>query len=186
VLVDKGTTAVRFQFQLYWSPTRKDRLPTRPRQSVEWSFSTPLRTHIHPRVTTADMPQPGLDPNGKYLYFLASTDDGPSRPHRLSSLDAPRPMRLRAVLARTASRPFPGKRRRKIKDEKQDDKKTSRRSPPTTRRRRQVQRQDESKPGDKDKNASKDDKTKRRTSRQVPSISTHRTACLSFSLSCRL
>jgi tricorn protease len=38
--------------------------------------------------TMSDALSPAFDPNGKYLYFLASTDDGPSRAGiDLSSLD---------------------------------------------------------------------------------------------------
>ena len=53
-------------------------------------FLYSMETHKSTQVTDgmSDASSPVFDPNGKYLYFLASTDDGPSQAGiDLSSLD---------------------------------------------------------------------------------------------------
>jgi tricorn protease len=74
----------------------------------------------------SDAGQPAFDLNGKYLYFLASTDDGPSHAGiDLSSLDrAQTTAAYVVVLAKDGASPIPPESDdEKIKDEKKDDKK---------------------------------------------------------------
>jgi tricorn protease len=90
-------------------------------------FLYSLETHKATQVTDgmSDASSPAFDLNGKYLYFLASTDDGPSRAGiDLSSLDrAQTNAAYVVVLAKDGVSPLPPESDdEKIKDEaKKDD-----------------------------------------------------------------
>jgi tricorn protease len=92
-------------------------------------FVYSLETRKSTQVTDgmSDASSPSFDPNGKYLYFLASTDDGPSKAGiDLSSLDrAQTTAAYVVVLAKDGASPLPPESDdEKIKDEaKKDDKK---------------------------------------------------------------
>ncbi|MGA3160955.1 MAG: PDZ domain-containing protein [Terracidiphilus sp.] len=93
-------------------------------------FLYSMETHKSTQVTDgmSDASSPVFDPNGKYLYFLASTDDGPSNAGiDLSSLDrAQTNATYVVVLAADGASPVPPQSDdEKIKDEtkKDDDKK---------------------------------------------------------------
>ena len=72
-----------------------------------------METHKFTQVTDgmSDASSPAFDLNGKYLYFLASTDDGPSRAGiDLSSLDrAQTSAPYVVVLAKDGASPSPRK-----------------------------------------------------------------------------
>ena len=85
-------------------------------------FVYSIETHKFTQVTDgmSDAFSPAFDPNGKYLYFLASTDDGPSSAGiDLSSLDrAQTTAAYVVVLAKYGSSPVPPESDdEKIKDE---------------------------------------------------------------------
>jgi tricorn protease len=90
-------------------------------------FLYSMETHKSTQVTDgmSDASSPVFDPNGKYLYFLASTDDGPSKAGiDLSSLDrAQTNAAYVVVLAADGASPLPPQSDdEKIKDEaKKDD-----------------------------------------------------------------
>ncbi len=92
-------------------------------------FLYSLETHKSTQVTDgmSDATSPAFDLNGKYLYFLASTDDGPSKAGiDLSSLDrAQTSAAYVVVLSKDGASPVPPESDdEKIKDEtKKDDKK---------------------------------------------------------------
>ncbi len=96
-------------------------------------FLYSMDTHKFTQVTDgmSDASSPAFDPNGKYLYFLASTDDGPSHAGiDLSSLDrAQTTAAYVVVLAKDGASPIPPESDdEKIKDEKKDDKTTTRKT----------------------------------------------------------
>ena len=92
-------------------------------------FLYSMETHKSTQVTDgmSDASSPVFDPSGKYLYFLASTDDGPSKAGiDLSSLDrAQTTAAYVVVLAADGASPLPPQSDdEKIKDEaKKDDNK---------------------------------------------------------------
>ena len=113
-------------------------------------FLYSLETHKSTQVTDgmSDASNPSFDANGKYLYFLASTDDGPSQVTMdLGSLNrgqtsAP----YVVVLAKDGASPIPPESDdEKIKDEKKDDDKKD----------QPDKSSDDKKSSDKDKSADK-------------------------------
>ncbi len=90
-------------------------------------FLYSMETHKSIQVTDgmSDASSPAFDPNGKFLYFLASTDDGPSNAGiDLSSLDRAQTNAVYVVvLAKYGSSPIPPESDdEKVKDEaKKDD-----------------------------------------------------------------
>jgi tricorn protease len=131
VLVDKGTFgSFGTNFGETWSPDSKWIAYQRDLDNqLNAIFLYSLETHKSTQVTDgmSDAFSPSFDPNGKYLYFLASTDDGPSKAGiDLSSLDrAQTNAAYVVVLAKYGSSPVPPESDdEKIKDEeKKDDKK---------------------------------------------------------------
>ncbi len=131
VLVDKGTYGgFGSDFGVTWSPDSKWIAYYRDLgNQLNAIFLYSLETHKFTQVTDgmSDASSPVFDPNGKYLYFLASTDDGPSKAGiDLSSLDrAQTNAAYVVVLAKDGSSPVPPESDdEKIKDEaKKDDKK---------------------------------------------------------------
>jgi tricorn protease len=130
VLVDKATYGgFGTDFGPVWSPDSKWIAYHRDLENqLDAVFLYSLDTHKDTQITDgmSDALSPAFDPNGKYLYFLASTDDGPSRAGiDLSSLDrAQTTAAYVVVLAKDGASPIPPESDdEKIKDEaKKDDK----------------------------------------------------------------
>ena len=130
VLVDKGIYGSWGpDFGPAWSPDSKWLAYHRDLENqMRAIFVYSLETHKFTQVTDgmSDAFSPAFDPNGKYLYFLASTDDGPSKAGiDLSSLDrAQTTAAYVVVLAKDGASPIPPESDdEKIKDEtKKDDK----------------------------------------------------------------
>jgi tricorn protease len=131
VLVDKGIYgSFGTDFGQVWSPDSKWIAYKRDLDNhLRAIFLYSLETHQSTQVTDgmSDAHSPSFDPNGKFLYFLASTDDGPSSAGiDLSSLDrAQTNAAYVVVLAKFGSSPLPPESDdEKIKEEeKKDDKK---------------------------------------------------------------
>jgi tricorn protease len=92
VLIDKGTYSGFYaDFSPVWSPDSKWIAYNRDLDNqLDAIFLYSLETHKFTQVTDgmSDATSPVFDRNGKYLYFLASTNDGPSKAGiDLSSLD---------------------------------------------------------------------------------------------------
>jgi tricorn protease len=117
-------------FSAVWSPDSKWIAYHRDLDNqLDAIFLYSLETRKSTQVTDgmSDAISPSFDPNGKYLYFLASTDDGPSKAGiDLSSLDrAQTRAAYVVVLSKDGVSPVPPQSDdEKIKDEaKKDDKK---------------------------------------------------------------
>jgi tricorn protease len=115
-------------FGAAWSPDSKWIAYHRDLENqLDAIFLYSMETHKSTQVTDgmSDASSPVFDPNGKYLYFLASTDDGPSKAGiDLSSLDrAQTNAPYVVVLAADGASPLPPQSDdEKIKDEtKKDD-----------------------------------------------------------------
>ena len=168
VLVDKGTYGgFDSNFSYTWSPDSKWIAYQRDLDNqLNAVFLYSIDTRKFTQVTDgmSDAGNPVFDPNGKYLCFLASTDDGPSRAGiDLSSLDRAQTNAVYvAVLAKDGVSPVPPESDdEKIKDDKKDDKKDQpQKSADDQKKDDKSSARDEAKPGDKDKDASKDDKDK--------------------------
>ena len=147
-----------FSFGHTWSPDSKwiayDRDLTNQLRAI---FLYSMETHKSTRVTDgmSDAVSPTFDKNGKYLYFIASTDDGPSNAGiDLSSLDrAQTSAPYVVVLAKDGASPVPPESDdEKIKDEKKDEPKAD------AKDEKKDAKADKS--GDKDKTAADKDKDK--------------------------
>jgi tricorn protease len=133
VLIDKGTYgSFGSDFGVVWSPDSKWIAYYRDLDNqLNAIFLYSLESKKFTQVTDgmSDASNPSFDPNGKYLYFLASTDDGPSKAGiDLSSLDrAQTTAAYVVVLAKDGASPVPPESDdEKIKDEtKKDDKKNA-------------------------------------------------------------
>jgi tricorn protease len=129
VLVDKGTYgSFGSNFGQVWSPDSKWIAYYRDLDNqLNAIFLYSLDTHTSTQVTDgmSDATSPAFDLNGKYLYFIASTDDGPSKAGiDLSSLDrAQTTAAYVVVLSKDGASPIPPESDdEKIKDEaKRDD-----------------------------------------------------------------
>ena len=128
VLVDKGTYgSFGSGFGPAWSPDSKWIAYHRDLDNqLDAIFLYSMETHKSTQVTDgmSDASSPVFDPNGKYLYFLASTDDGPSKAGiDLSSLDrAQTTASYVVVLAADGESPVPPQSDdEKIKDEAKKD-----------------------------------------------------------------
>jgi len=128
VLVDKGTFgSFGTDFGEVWSPDSKWLAYHRDLDNqLNAIFLYSLESKKFTQVTDgmSDANSPAFDPNGKYLYFLASTDDGPSRAGiDLSSLDrAQTSAAYVVVLAKDGASPVPPESDdEKIKDEARKD-----------------------------------------------------------------
>ncbi|MHB8887909.1 MAG: S41 family peptidase [Acidobacteriaceae bacterium] len=110
-----------------WSPDSKWLAYTRDLDNqMHAVFLYSLETHTSTQVTDgmSDAAHAVFDPNGKYLYFTASTDDGPSTAGiDLSSLDrAETSSPYVIVLAKDGASPLPPESDdEKVKDEKKAD-----------------------------------------------------------------
>ncbi|MFY9855598.1 MAG: PDZ domain-containing protein [Terracidiphilus sp.] len=131
VLIDTGIYgSFGPNFSAVWSPDSKWIAYQRDlNNQLNAIFLYSMETHKSTQVTDgmSDAFNPSFDPKGKYLYFLASTDDGPSRAGiDLSSLDrAQTTAAYVVVLAKDGASPVPPESDdEKTKDEaKKDDKK---------------------------------------------------------------
>jgi tricorn protease len=128
VLVDKGVYGgFGPGFQVVWSPDSKWIAYHRDLvNQLHAVFVYSLETHKSTQITDgmSDAYSPSFDPNGKYLYFLASTDDGPSHAGiDLSSLDrAQSSAAYVVVLAKDGASPVPPESDdEKAKEEKKDE-----------------------------------------------------------------
>ena len=149
-------------FEIVWSPDSKWIAYHRDLDNqLHAIFVYSLETHKSTQVTDgmSDATTPVFDPNGKYLYFLASTDDGPSHAGiDLSSLDrAQTAAAYVVVLAKDGASPVPPESDdEKVKEEKKDESKKA----------ADDAKKDESKPTDKD--AAKSDKDKEDKDKEKP------------------
>ena len=166
VQIDKAIYgAFGFGFNQSWSPDSKWIAYERDLDNqLHAIFLYSLDTHKSTQVTDgmSDASSPAFDLNGKYLYFIASTDDGPSHAGiDLSSLDrAQTSAPYVVVLAKDGASPIPPESDdEKIKEEKKDQPK-----PPVADDKNKADDKDkDKKAGDKDKDTAKsDDKDKDR------------------------
>jgi tricorn protease len=130
----KIDTGVRGGFapttELSWSPDSQWIAYTRDLESqVHAVFVYSLATHVSTQVTDgmSNAAHPVFDPNGKYLYFAASTNNGPSDAGiDLSSLDrATNSSVYVVVLSRDGASPVPpqsdDENKKKADEDKKDD-----------------------------------------------------------------
>ncbi len=91
VLIDTGLYGgFGAEAQISWSPDSKWIAYARDLQNqYDAIFIYSLDTHKSTQITDgmSDAANPAFDPDGQYLYFAASTNDGPSSGADLSSLD---------------------------------------------------------------------------------------------------
>ena len=166
VQIDKGIYGgFGSDFGLVWSPDSKWVAYHRDlNNQLRAIFVYSMETHKSTQVTDgmSDAFSPAFDLNGKYLYFLASTDDGPSRAGiDLSSLDrAESAAPYVVVLAKDGASPVPPESdEEKIKDEKKDEKKDDAKKP-EDKKDKKAEDAKNSAPGDKDKDKKEEDKDK--------------------------
>ena len=173
VLVDKAIYgSFGLNFSQVWSPDSKWIAYHRDLDNqLHAIFLYSMETHKSTQVTDgmSDASSPAFDLNGKYLYFIASTDDGPSHAGiDLSSLDrAQTSAPYVVVLAKDGASPIPPESDdEKIKEEKKDEPK-----PPVTDDKKDAKADDkdkDKKADDKDKDTAKsDDKDKDKDKRQA-------------------
>jgi tricorn protease len=164
VLVDHGVYgSFGANFGQVWSPDSKwiayDRDLDNQLHAI---FLYSLETHKSTQITDgmSDASSPAFDPNGKYLYFIESTDDGPSQAGiDLSSLDrAQTTAPYVVVLAKDGASPIPPESDdEKVKEEKKaEPDKTA----DTGKKDEKPAAAEETKSADKDKEAAKDEKDK--------------------------
>jgi len=156
-------------FSANWSPDSKWITYTRDLDNnLKGVFLYSLEKHASTQVTDgmSDTSSPVFDPNGKYLYFLASTDDGPSSAGiDLSSLDrAQTTAAYVVVLSKDEVSPIPPESDdEKIKEEKkEDDKNPKPPNPPKTDaddKDKKDEKADAKTAEGKEKDAKKEDKT---------------------------
>jgi tricorn protease len=170
VLIDTGIYgSFGSDFGQVWSPDSKWLAYHRDLDNqLNAIFLYSLETHKSTQVTDgmSDASSPSFDPNGKYLYFLASTDDGPSRAGiDLSSLDrAQTTAAYVVVLAKDGASPVPPEsddekiKEAEKKDDKKDADKDKKDSDKKEAEKKDEAKKDESKSGDKDKEAAKEEK----------------------------
>lgn len=163
VLVDKGTYgSFGVDFGMVWSPDSKWIAYHRDLDNLLHAiFLYSMDTHKATQVTDgmSDAFSPAFDLNGKYLYFVASTDDGPSNAGiDLSSLDrAQSSAAYVVVLAKDGASPIPPESdEEKVKEEKKGDKKDEPSKPDDNKDKKKI-----GKAGDKDDQPKSDaDKSK--------------------------
>ena len=156
-----------YAFNEVWSPDSKWIAYERDLENqLHAIFLYSMDTHKSTQVTDgmSDASSPAFDLNGKYLYFIASTDDGPSHAGiDLSSLDrAQTSAAYVVVLAKDGASPIPPESDdEKIKEEKKDEPQAEPMAPTTRKMPRLTTRIKTRKTDDKDKDKAKsDDKDK--------------------------
>ncbi|HWA96118.1 MAG TPA: PDZ domain-containing protein [Terracidiphilus sp.] len=129
VLVDSGVYgSFGVSFNQVWSPDSKWIAYNRDlNNQLHAIFLYSMDTHKPTQITDgmSDATNPAFDADGKYLYFVASTNDGPSQAGiDLSSLDrAQSSSPYVVVLAKDGASPIPPESDdEKVKEEKKDDK----------------------------------------------------------------
>jgi tricorn protease len=154
VLVDTGIYgSFGADFGQVWSPDSKWLAYHRDLDNqLDAIFLYSLETHKSTQVTDgmSDASSPSFDPNGKYLYFLASTDDGPSKAGiDLSSLDrAQTTAAYVVVLAKDGASPVPPESDdEKIKDAEKDKKDADKKE---AEKKDEAKKDEAAKSGDKD------------------------------------
>ncbi len=168
VLIDKGVYgSFGSDFGQAWSPDSKWIAYHRDLENqLNAIFLYSLEAHKSTQVTDgmSDAVRPVFDLNGKYLYFLASTDDGPSRAGiDLSSLDrAQTTAAYVVVLAKDGASPVPPesddekpKDADKKDDKSKDDKKSADQPKKGDKDQKPAAAKDEAKTDDKDKDKDK-------------------------------
>jgi len=141
--------------QLSWSPDSQWIAYTRDLESeLHAVFFYSLASHTSTQITDgmSNAANPVFDPSGKYLYFTASTDNGPSDAGiDLSSLDrATNSSAYVVVLSRTTASPVPPESDDENKKKDQDSKKSDKSDEPGD--------EPGDKPADDKKDDSKEDK----------------------------
>ncbi len=161
VLVDKGTYgSFGASFGQVWSPDSKWIAYQRDLDNqLHAIFLYSMDTHKFTQVTDgmSDAVSPAFDLNGKYLYFIASTDSGPSNAGiDLSSLDrAQTSAPYVVVLAKDGASPIPPESDdEKIKEEKKEEPKQP--SAEDKKDAKSDKTDDKNKPADKAKSDDKD------------------------------
>jgi len=156
VQIDKAIYgAFGFNFSENWSPDSKWIAYERDLDNqLHAIFLYSMESHKSTQVTDgmSDTHSPAFDKNGKYLYFIASTDDGPSNAGiDLSSLDrAQTSGAYVVVLAKDGASPIPPESDdEKVKEEKKDE-------PKTPAKDEKADNSSDKSKADKDKNADKD------------------------------
>jgi tricorn protease len=166
VLIDSGIYGgFGVSFGAVWSPDSKWIAYNRDlNNQLRAVFLYSMETHKFTQITDgmSDATSPAFDLNGKYLYFLASTNDGPSNAGiDLSSLDrAQASAPYVVVLAKDGESPIPPESDdEKIKDEKKDE---PNKSADDKKKDDSSHAKDETQSADKEagKDAGKDDKDK--------------------------
>jgi tricorn protease len=163
VLIDKGTFgSFGPDFGEAWSPDSKWIAYQRDLENQLHSiFVYSLETHKSTQVTDgmSDAFSPVFDRNGKFLYFLASTDDGPSKAGiDLSSLDrAQSSAAYVVVLAKDGVSPIPPESDdEKAKDEKKEDKSAAKDDANSTDKDKGAAKSENKEDKDKDKDKEKE------------------------------
>jgi tricorn protease len=162
-LVDQGIySSFGFGFSQVWSPDSKWIAYQRDlnnQLSAIFLYSIDAKKSTQVTDGMSDAGFPAFDHNGKYLYFLASTDDGPSNAGiDLSSLDrAQSSAAYVVVLAKDGASPIPPESDdEKIKEEKKEEPKAA------DQQKKDDKSKDTTKPADAEKDKDKDkDKDKK-------------------------
>ncbi len=164
VLVDSGIYgSFGGGFNAVWSPDSKWIAYNRDlNNQLDAIFLYSMDTRKFTQVTDgmSDATNPAFDANGKYLYFLESTDDGPSKAGiDLSSLDrAQLSAPYVVVLAKDGASPIPPESDdEKIKDEKKAE---PDKAADADKKSGNTDAKDKAMTGEKDKDAGKADKDK--------------------------
>ncbi len=134
-------------------------------------FVYSLDSHKSTQVTDgmSDATSPAFDLNGKYLYFIASTDDGPSNAGiDLSSLDRGAQQRALRSGACKGRRIADSARKRRREDQGREEGRLRQGRRTTTKK---DDAKKSTKPGDKDKEKKTDDKEKKDATRTKTSRS---------------
>ena len=131
VLIDHGIYgSFGASFGVVWSPDSKWIAYHRDLDNqLQAIFLYSMDSHKSTQITDgmSDATSPAFDRNGKYLFFIASTDDGPSRAGiDLSSLDrAETSSAYVVVLSKDGASPIPPESDdEKVKEEKKDQPKS--------------------------------------------------------------
>jgi tricorn protease len=145
------------QSQLSWSPDSQWVAYTRDLESeLHAVFVYSLATHTATQVTDgmSNAANPAFDPSGKYLYFTASTNNGPSDAGiDLSSLDrATNSGAYVVVLAKATASPVPPESDDENKKKEEDAQKSDKSAKPDAEEKESA---DKKKPGDKHKEPEK-------------------------------
>jgi tricorn protease len=163
-------------FEVSWSPDSQWIAYTRDLENeLHAVFFYSLATHTSTQITDgmSNTAHPAFDPNGKYLYFTASTDNGPSDAGiDLSSLDrATTSSAYVVVLAKDGASPIPPEsddENKKKEDEKKTDDKTDTAQSGDKAAAKGDESKDQSKKSDEDKKS--DEEKKKEEEKPKPTV----------------